>query len=356
MNADDKVKLAVPKEGWGSYLRVNLTKKFRKHSAQQKKCYHFQVGEESSKGRIAIKFIRHETNKETREFAAADHAADEYGFQHDDGHPHLHFYPGGFWEGHEALQNFRLQNHVCKIDPTYDSSSIKGAYTTVDLRRCSDSIDGEVLSTTPEKNVYSCVAGVQLLENTLGDAVVRISFPKLARDTEGNPISPIDFSGGYYANAKAKEKIAPDAGDLSAKEKVVGAAGAGFVLGLWAGIDHLGAVAVGTIVSSAGIGAAVLGGAVAANEIHDIMKRAREENFLHSPALKLWDKLRTHPNFHKCNDSTLVPRQPKLVIGNSLRENGLDRDGCPLGELFPVEKVNAMPASSSSSSEESEEE
>ena len=88
MNADDKVKLAEPKEGWGSYLRVNLTKKLRKHSAQEKKCYHFQVGEESSKERIAIKFIRHETNKETREFAAADHAADDLGHHPADGTPH----------------------------------------------------------------------------------------------------------------------------------------------------------------------------------------------------------------------------------------------------------------------------
>ena len=195
MNADDNAKLAVPKEGWGSRLRVNLTKKFGKRYGKIKKCYHFQVGEESSKERIAIEFVRHETQG-TRYIAATD--AGDYA-----GNPELHFYPGGYWDQTEWWI-FRLQNHDCSRNIR---GTIEGAVTTVHLRRCSDSIDGEVLSTTPEKNVYSCVAGVQLLENTRGNAVVRISFPKLARDTEGNPISPIDFSGGYYVDEKAKKRV-----------------------------------------------------------------------------------------------------------------------------------------------------
>jgi hypothetical protein len=90
-------------------------------------------------------------------------------------------------------------------------------------------------------------------------------------------------------------------------------------------------------------GAVILGGGALAYNLQHEMQTAREENFLHSPALKLWDKLSSHPNFHKCNASTLVPRQPKRMVDrirDSLRKNGLDSAGCPLGELFPVEEVN----------------
>jgi hypothetical protein len=211
----------------------------------------------------------------------------------------------------------------------------KGATTTVHLRRCSnDSIDSTVstrtvLSRTPEKNVYSCVAGVQLLENTLGHVFVRISFPELARDTEGKPISPIDFGGGYYVDVMGKSNKMPTPLFMA---QMVGAAGVGGA-----------AVVVG-----GPFGAAILVGVTlpSLTRIHEEFKTAEEENYLHYPALKMWNKLRTHPNFHKCNDSTLVPRQPKLRRIR-LSNMGLASDGCPPpGKLFPLEEVNAMPASS----------
>ena len=104
--------------------------------------------------------------------------------------------------------------------------------TTVHLRRCSDSSDGKVLSTT-QGILCTRAWRVYSLENTPGHAFVRISFPKPARDIEGQPISPISFIGGYYVDALTvrpkleKNEITPNekAGFLAGMGGLVGVAG-----------------------------------------------------------------------------------------------------------------------------------